>query len=505
MIVSYILTLDKGTTVVKSVLFDENGEEHAVARREQTTQHPRPGWHEEDPENAWALTTDLIKQVLSSSGVAPEEILAVGVTTHMGGLLLLDQAMRPVYPNVLWDDSRAAGIVGDWAASGVLAELVDEGGQAILAGLTVPLLRWFDRNEPAVLKQATRLCNTKDYIVLRLTGSLGTDESDAGWMPSDVRARAYSQRVWLLAGVEQYASLFPSIRKSSEVVGGVLPDVARQLGLRAGTPVVAGIGDANASTIGVGVIHPGQGVSIVGTSLLNNIITRQAMLEPTGLGFVIPTVNDFWMRMLPNTGGGSINLRWLVDLAYRDLPNPYDVLDAEAGGVEPGALGVFYHPYISNAGVVAPFYHLGARAQFTGLHTGVGRAELARAVIEGLAFSIRDCFEACPEALAEVRLSGGAARSAVLCQTVADVLGKPVILTSGEEAAARGVAIVAASGAGVFASLDEATARFVQVRQVYAPDSSKRQAYSQHFELFQQIRSSMMPVWTARQKFERAD
>jgi len=218
---------------------------------------------------------------------------------------------------------------------------------------------------------------------------------------------------------------------------------------------------------------------------------------------VIPTVNDYWMRMLPNTGGGSINLRWLVDLAYRDLPNPYDVLDAEAGNVDPGALGVFYHPYISNAGVVAPFYHLGARAQFTGLHSGVGRAELARAVIEGLAFSIRDCFEACPEALSELRLSGGAARSAVLCQTVADVLNKPVILTTGEEAAARGVAIVAATGAGRFKSMDEATKRFIQIRRVYEPNLSSNDAYRERFELFQQIRESMMSIWTARQKFER--
>jgi sugar (pentulose or hexulose) kinase len=500
----YILTIDKGTTVVKSVLFDENGEEYAIAHREETTQHPKPGWHEEDTESAWALTVELIQKVISSSGVAPEEIMAMGVTAHMGGLILLDDTMRPVYSNVLWDDSRAAGIVDEWAESGVLDELIAKGGQAILAGLTIPLLQWFERNEPDVLKRAAKLCNTKDYIVLRLTGSLGTDESDAGWMPSDVRLRGYSQDIWALAGVEQYANLFPPIRKSTKVVGGVLPAVAQQLGLREGTPVVAGIGDANASTIGVGVIHPGQGVSIVGTSLLNNIITRQAMLEPTGLGFVIPTVNDFWMRMLPNTGGGSINLRWLVNLAYRDLPNPYEVLDAEAGGVDPGALGVFYHPYISNAGVVAPFYHLGARAQFIGLHSGIGRAELARAVIEGLAFSIRDCFEASTEALSEVRLSGGAARSGVLCQIVADVLNKPVILTTGEEAAARGVAIVAASGAGVFNSLEDATERFVRVRRVYEPDLSSREAYTQRFELFQQIRNSMMPIWTARQKFERA-
>ena len=501
----YILTIDKGTTVVKSVLFDEQGKECAVVRRDETTQHPKPGWHEEDTEQAWAITAELIQNVISSSGVAAEEIKAVGVTAHMGGLILLDDAMKPVYRNVLWDDSRAAGIVEEWAQAGVLEKLVAEGGQAILAGLTVPLLQWFAKNEPEILKRAARLCNTKDYIVYRLTGSLSTDESDAGWMPFDVRQRAYSEDVWALAGVEQYARVFPPIRKSHEVVGGVLPVVARQLGLREGTPVIAGIGDANASTIGVGVVRPGQGVSIVGTSLLNNIITKQAVLEPIGLGFVIPTVNDFWMRMLPNTGGGSINLRWLVNLAYRDVPNPYEVLDKEAGEVDPGAFGVFYHPYISNAGVVAPFYHLGARAQFIGLHSGVGRAELARAVIEGLAFSIRDCFEACPETLSEVRLSGGAARSAVLCQTIANVLNKPVLLTTGEEAAARGVAIVAAAGIKLFNHLDEATEQFVQVRRVHEPEPSSYEMYAERFELFQHIRQSMMPIWTAREKFERAN
>lgn len=500
----YILTLDKGTTVFKCVLFDENGKESAIARREETTHRPESGWHEEDIEKAWGLAVELIQDVLSTSGISAKEIKAIGITTHMGGLVLLDNTMNPVYNNVLWDDTRAAYIVEEWGKTGVLEELVNIGGQAILSGLTIPLLFWFAKNQPQVLKRATKLCNTKDYFVMRLTGSLGTDESDAGWMPSNVLTRNYSNRILEITGLDQFADLFPPIRKSLEVVGGVLPEVARQVGLLAGTPVIAGIGDANASTIGVGVSNPGQGVSIVGTSLLNNIITREAMLEPIGLGFNIPTVNNYWMRMLPNTGGGSINLRWLVELAYRDLSNPYEVLDSEAGEIDPGASGVLYHPYISNAGVVAPFYHLGARAQFIGLHTGIGRSELAKAVIEGLAYSIRDCFEACPEELSEVRLSGGSARSKVLCQTVADVLGKSVILTSGEEAAARGVAILAALGSGMFNNLDDVISQFVKTRQVYQPDLGKHQLYTQYFELFKDVRGLMMSIWTKQQTIKRA-
>ncbi len=500
----YILTIDKGTTVVKSILLDQTGKEVAVVRLDQDTLHPQPGWHEEDVDRAWENTAEMVRQVIGNSGVDVREILAVGVTAHMGGLILLDSSNRPVYHNILWDDSRASKIVDEWSKQGNLDKLVAEGGQAILAGLSVPLVRWFMTHEPDVLKRAARLCNTKDYLVLRLTGILGTDESDAGWMPIDVRKRQYSKKVWNYAGIEEYGRLFPEIRRSIDIVGGISAEASKLLGLPEGIPVIAGIGDANASTIGVGVTNPGQGVTIVGTSLLNNIITRDALMEPVGLGFNIPTVKNYWMRMLPNTGGGSINLRWLVDLAYKDLPNPYEALDKEAGAVSPGAAGVTYHPYISSAGVVAPFYHLGARAQFTGLHTEVSRPELARAVIEGLAYSIRDCFEACPEELSELRISGGAARSQVLCQTVADVIGKLVNLMTGEESAARGVAILAATAIGLFPSLDKATEQFVQVRQVFTPNMTLNNTYNERFALFQQVRKAMMPIWSARQQFKEA-
>lgn len=498
----YVLTLDKGTSVIKSVLFDDQGREVATARGDGPTRQPQSGWHEEDSETVWSLVAQLFREVRASSGVRPDEVAVIAVTSHMGGLLLLDGAHRPVYPNVLWDDTRANDIVAEWAESGVLAEIVTEGGQAVLAGLTVPLLRWFDRYEPALLEHTKALCTTKDYLVLRLTGSLGTDESDAGWMPSDPFRRAYSERIWSLAGISHRADLFPPIRRSEAVAGTLLPSVASELGLKAGTPVIAGIGDANASTIGVGAIEPRQGVSIIGTSLLNNVVTGRPTREPLGIGFVIPTANGRWLRMLPNTGGGSINVQWLVDVAYRDSAAPFQKLDEEAAGVAPGASGVFYHPYISRAGVVAPFYHLGARAQFTGLHTSIGRPELARAVLEGLAYSIRDCFEPVPVQLSDVRLSGGSARSPVLCQVVADVLGKPVVLTTGEESAARGAAIVAAWGTGRYQSLKEATSVFVSVRRIFTPNPAAHAEYAERFDFFKRIRDEMLPLWSERKKFE---
>jgi sugar (pentulose or hexulose) kinase len=501
--VPHILTVDKGTSVVKAVLFRDDGVEVAVARRETNSTHPHPNWHEEDPEANWDVVVALVREVLATPQVPVGDIAAIGVTAHMSGLLLLDEQFRPVYPNVLWDDARAAGIVQEWQESGRMGDLFAVGGQAVLAGLTVPLVRWFATHRPELLDRARHLCTTKDYFVLRLTGVLGTDESDAGWMPGDTHIRNHSESIRTLCQIEPFAALFPPVRKSEYVVGGVTPEAARQLGIREGTPVIAGLGDANASTVGVGVVQPGQAVSIIGTSLLNNVVVDRPVMEPHGIGFVLPTVGGRWLRMLPNTGGGSVNLKWLVDLAYRGESDPYAVMDAEVRSEPLGAAGLFYHPYINHAGVVAPFYHIGARAQLTGLHVGSTRAAVARAVYEGVAMSLLDCYSATPVAISEVRLSGGAARSPVLCQTVADMLGRPVLVPTGEEAAAKGAAMVAGWGVGIYPDLTAAAERCVLIGHRYEPDLKNTAHYAERYALFREIRQGMGEVWTKRLPFEQ--
>lgn len=498
-----ILTVDKGTSVVKVVLFREDGTQVALARRATTSSSPQPGWHEEDPQANWAVLVELTRKVLSQAGVPVEEIAAVGVTAHMSGLILLDEQYRPVYPSVLWDDARAAAIVQGWQESGLHAQLFDIGGQAIVPGLTVPLLRWFAENRPDVLRKARHLCTTKDYFVLRLTGVLGTDESDAGWMPADTTRRSYSERLWALCGIEAYGELFPPIRQSQQVVGGVTAAAAAELGIRPGTPVIAGLGDANASTVGVGAVLPGQAATIVGTSLLNNLVADRPIMEPLEIGFVLPTVDGNWLRMLPNTGGGSVNLKWLVELAYQGERHPYAVMDAEVQATPPGATGVFYHPYVNHAGVVAPFYHVGARTQLTGLHTGATRGMVARAVYEGIALCILDCYSATPGQVNEVRLSGGAARSPVLCQTIADVLGRPVLVPVGEESAAQGTAVVAGWGIGLYPDLEQGVRQCVTIERRYEPVPERTAFYAERYPLFRRIRTDMAGIWTERLRFEQ--
>ncbi|HYF92375.1 MAG TPA: FGGY-family carbohydrate kinase [Symbiobacteriaceae bacterium] len=500
-----LLGIDKGTTMTKAVLFDRRGVPLAVASAASPGAWPRPGWHEEDPEQAWAQVGTLVRQVMISAGARPDQVTAIGVTAHMSGLVLLDGAGRPVRPNILWDDSRAASILAGWEAQGLAPELFEISGQAFLAGLTLPLLAWMQRHEPDALARARWLMTTKDYFVYRLTGEVGTDESDAGWMPGDVRARTHSGAVQELCGVAAWSRLFPAVRRPGDVVGWLTTETAADLGLAAGTPVVAGLGDANAATVGAGVIAPGQAVSIIGTSLLNNIVLDAPQLAPHGIGFLLPTVCDRWLRMLPNTGGGAVNIKWLVDTLYAAEHaagggSVYRLIDSEVGGVAPGAGGVIYHPYVSGAGVVAPFYHLGARGQFFGLSTASRRPELARAVYEGIALSIKDCYSAAGVPVGELRLSGGAARSGVLCQIVADAVGAPVHVPAGEETAALGVALVAGVGAGVYGSLGEAITQAVRLERSYAPDPARTDRYAEILPLFVGLREATAEMWSLRQR-----
>jgi len=500
-----LLGIDKGTTMNKAVLFGVRGEPLAVAAAPSPGCWPRPGWHEEDPEQAWAQVGSLVRQVMAKAGANPAQVAAIGVTAHMSGLVLLDGAGRPVRPNILWDDSRAASIVAGWEAQGLAPDLFEISGQAFLAGLTVPLLAWMQAHEPGALAQARWLMTTKDYFVYRLTGEVGTDETDAGWMPGDVRTRTHSAAVHELCGVAAWSHLFPPVRRSGEVVGRLTGAVAAELGLAHGTPVVAGLGDANAATVGAGVVAPGQAVSIIGTSLLNNVVLDAPQLAPHGIGFLLPTVGDRWLRLLPNTGGGAVNIKWLVDTLYAAEHEAhgggvYGLIDTEIGSVAPGAGGVVYHPYVSGAGVVAPFYHLGARGQFFGLSTESRRSHLARAVYEGIALSIKDCYSAAGVPVGELRLSGGAARSGVLCQIVADAVGAPVRVPAGEETAALGAALVAGVGTGVYGSLTEAVAEAVRLERSYEPDSARTARYAEIFPLFVGVREAMASAWSLRQQ-----
>lgn len=507
---SYLLGIDKGTSVTKAVLFDLDGNELAVAQAPIHTLAPRPAWQEEDPQEAWTTLKQVIRQ--STHAIDPLEIVGIGACGYMGSAWLVDGQGHETRNGILWTDRRAAAMVEGWAADGTTTAVFDIGGNALLAGMTLVLIAWLKAHERAILDRSHYVLCSKDWVRLKLTGQIATDDTDLGWMPGDPRRRTYAEKIFTLLGVDEYRRLFPEVLPSDAVAGTLLPAVAAELGMRADTPVVVGMGDACCGHYAAGALDEGQACTILGTSLINGLTTSTPVFEPRPLGVLFTLIGDKWIRILPNTGGGSINLRWFLDAlcapylqrAQAQKVSVYELLDADVQQTPVGASGVIYHPYINPAGVIAPFYNLSACANFFGLRLHNTLPDMLRAVYEGVGMAILDCYSAIPIPVQSLRLTGGGARSSVWCQIVADCVDKVCEVPDGEESTAKGAAMLAGVGAGVYRDYRAAAARAVRIERTYAPDPLRAARYRELYPLYREVWESLQDAWLTHARVYRA-
>lgn len=500
-----LLGIDVGTSVVKAVVFGRGGEVVASAHRIPRLIHPEVGWSEADMEELWRDVMAVVAEAVASPGVEASEIRGLGVSGTCCSSWLLDEEGRPVRNAILWNDGRAAGIVRDWHESGLMDELFAVSGNVVFPGYTVAVLRWLKENEPETLRRARHSVFCKDWVRFRLTGEIAAEHTDASAVPYDIREGRFSEDVFTACGVEEALSLLSPPKDPGEVAGHLLPQVASALGLPAGLPVIAGMMDVAATTLGTGAVRAGQACTIVGTSFLNCFLLDRPGFDPPGVGVQMRTVADVWLRAMVNTAG-TINLDWFLDqLCAAERADPklagagiYRWAEEQAAAIPIGADGLIYHPYLSNAGVVSPFFHPAARAQFFGLSVDHSRAHMLRAVYEGVALSMRDCAEAIPDEIGDWFMAGGGSRSDFWCQMFADCTGKTILVPEGEEFGARGVAMLAGIATGVYADIAEAAATVSQVRRRFVPDPARTERYAMLHEVYRGIHTHLREDWWAR-------
>jgi sugar (pentulose or hexulose) kinase len=499
-----LLGIDVGTSVVKCVLFDTHGHEIAVARRESPVQRPHPNWSEADMDTVWARVLEALGEVAADGrGV---RVAAVGITGTCCGAWLVDAAGRPVRTAILWNDGRAADIVAEWQGSGQMSEIFAISGNALFPGYTLAVLTWLQRHEPETLARARWLLHSKDWIRFKLTGEIAAEESDCSYIPFDIRRRALSPELFELAGIGEHVRLLPPMRQGFEPAGTVTPAVTAATGLPAGTLVVAGLVDVVASTLGAGAWRPGQACSIVGTSALNSLVSARPIFAPPDVGVQAVMPGGAWLRSLVNTSG-TLNLDWMLDVlaaaekerAAADGSDVFDLIEEAIQDLPIGADGVIYHPYVNTTGVISPFVNPTARAQFFGIGVHHTRAHLMRAVYEGVALSMLDSYENMPERCDEVLLSGGGARSAFWAQMFADATGRRVLVAEGSEFGARGAAMMAGIGAGIYRDL-AAAAAIAQVARVHEPDPDAHSLYRALYELYRELYRRLGDVWWLRHR-----
>ena len=500
---TYVLGIDKGTTMTKAALFDAaTGAVVATARRPTKSFRPHPDWHEEDMRGTYDGVAAAIRETISSSGIRPGEIVGVGVSGHMGGLWALDGKGEPAGPAIAWPDARAAGLLQRWKEEGKVDRLFKIAGNAPIPGLSLLLLAWLKENDRAFYDRIETVFLAKDYVNYRLTGVRATDESDLSLFPCDIRKRAPSPELFELAGIGEMLSKLAPVKAIGEVVGGVTAEAALETGLSEGTPVVTGAGDAVAAAIGVGALESGQAVTVIGTSFMNNLTVDRPLFEPAGVGFLFLMPDGRWQRLMSNTGGGSLCLDWVLQAfgakAYGSGDTvDFSLVEAQARAATPVG-GLIVHPYFNTSGMSAPRFEPLARGSIFGLDLSTGPAALVRAVMEGVAFSMIDCYAALGTSVRQIAITGGGARSPLWREICASAMERPLSVPEAEETGALGVALLAARASGAYETLPDAARAMVRLAGTVEPDPSLSARYRAAYPLFRDLGRDLAPLWKLR-------
>ncbi|MDW8298583.1 MAG: FGGY-family carbohydrate kinase [Anaerolineae bacterium] len=497
----YLLGIDVGTSVIKAALFSADGQELVSCQQPMQLLQPQSGWMEADMQATWQTCCAVIRAVLESPEGQGREVAAVGVTGNMIGAWLVDEHGEPVRNAILWCDSRTQPL---WAR--LTAEQPDLAerifamdGCVVESGATLLVLRWLRDHEPQALERARWVFSSKDWIVYKLSGVPQIDSSEAAVLPGDTRIQHSPEILWEWFGILPQRALLPPVQPSERVIGQVQPAAAALTGLKVGTPVIAGAGDVPANSLGLGATEPGTAFMVLGTNLQVCRVFEQPMFEPRLVGLLFYQPHGRWFRALMNVAG-TTNLDWAIKQFYADLSalepaERFKQVEEQAASRPIGADGVLYLPYLSRAGVIAPFVAPKARAQFVGLHDGHTRADLVRAVYEGVAFAARDCYSALGELPRQVIFAGGGARSTFWAQLMADCLGATVIVPHGREFGAKGAALLAGVGVGMYDDIRSACRCAFRPARMHTPDLSAHAHYTAHFAYYCAVQRSAKLLW----------
>lgn len=466
----YVIGIDSSTTATKAVLIDTAGVVAGIGVSEYRYDVPRPLWSEQDPALWWDGTQAAIRSVLAETGVSGADVMGIGLTGQMHGLVLLDASGEVLRPAILWNDQRTGDACDAIRAAVGLDRLIAISGNDALPGFTAAKLVWVRDEEPEVWSRIAHVLLPKDYVRLRLTGEYALDKADgAGTQLFDLAARDWSEEI--LAALRIERGWMPPTHEGTTVTGTVTAQAAAATGLRAGTPVVAGGGDQSANAVGVGAVEPGVVALSLGTSGVVFATTDGPIRDPRGqVHAFCHAVPDRWHLMTVMLSAAG-SLRW-----FRDALAPgvgFEDLTAEAGTVAAGSDGLLFLPYLT--GERSPHPDPLARGAFVGLTVSHERRHMTRAVLEGVAFGLRDGLDLMLGAglpvPAQVRASGGGTASPQWRQILADVLGAEIATVSTTEGAAYGAGLLAAVGAGWYASIGAATSAVVRVTPVATPGS----------------------------------
>src|SRR5688572_12077924 len=493
----YLLGIDIGTSGTKTLICDEDGTVLATAMAEHPISTPKPGWSEQNPEDWWKATCKATCAVMKKARLRATDIGGVGLSGQMhGSVFLADGSTKPLRWALLWNDQRTAKQCEEITAkAGGRESLIEMVANPALTGFTAPKILWVRENEPKVYEKTRHILLPKDYIRYRMTGEYATEVSDAsGTLLLDVVNRTWSNRLLDLLGIDR--ALMPRLHESYEVTGKISANVAKELGLIAGIPVVGGGGDQAAGAVGNGIVASGVVSATLGTSGVVFAHSDQPTLDPKGrVHTMCHAVPGKWCVFGCMLSAGA-SFQWFrnqpareeVLAARKKKVDPYELLIAEAAKAPAGSEGAFFLPYLT--GERCPYPDPSARGGWIGLTARSTRDMMIRSLIEGVTCGMRDALEIIEEMqipVTQVRAGGGGARSEFWQQLQADIYKQPVVLTNATEGPAYGVALLAGVGTGVWSSVEQACKATIKQTKNITPNKKAAAFYDRYYGVYHRL------------------
>lgn len=507
----YFIGIDVGTTGAKVVLMDMNGAVITTASNEYPMHNPHLFWSEQDPDDWWNASCKSLQAVIAQGKVKTAEIKGIGLTGQMHGLVTLDKNNKVLYPCIMWNDQRTAAECEEITNLIGGNKLLSLTGNPVLPGFTAPKILWLKKNKPDIYSRIRKVLLPKDYIRFKLTGEFFSDVSDAsGTSLLNVKERSWSNEI--LNKLDIPSSWMPEVVESVSPTAAVSKSAASATGLIEGTPVFAGGGDQAAGAVGAGAVKEGIVSIVLGTSGVVFTHSDNFRVEPEGkLHAFCHSVPDTW-HLMGVTLSAAGSFRWYRDtfageekteaaLTGKDV---YEILTTSAASVPAGCEGLFFLPYLTGERTPHPDPH--AKGAFVGLNVRHSKNHLTRAVMEGVAYSLRDCYELILNLgikAESVIISGGGAKSSLWRSIISDMFDAEINTLSCTEGAPYGAAILAAVGTGNYSDVIEACNKMLRKETSIQPDTAKTELYSELYvvykDLYPRLKNSF---WDISQKLK---
>ncbi|MBR6059986.1 MAG: xylulokinase [Victivallales bacterium] len=494
-----LLGIDFGTGACKITLTDADGAVLDTASGEYPSSHPHPGWSEQNPSDWWDAMVAALAQLQARPAWKSSHLAALAMDSYTHGAVLLDEHLHVIRPTIIWTDQRSTAECQSLKQHSEL--IFKTAGQMPTPTWTLPQILWLWNNEPDNMRRVHRISFVKDYIRYLLTGRFATDRIECqGTLFNDMAHDDWSPELLALANIKR--EWLPDIGDITEIAGHVTAEAARLTGLPEGTPVIMGTSDSAVEDYAAGAVHPGQCIIKLATAGNVNVMTAEAHPHPATLTYAHVVPGMYYT--VTATNAAAICQRWFRELccgeekaeAVQTGVNVYEIINKQAEQSPPGSNGVMFHPYLS--GERSPYWDANLRGSFTGLSMGTTKGDLARALLEGVAYSLKDCHRTIEEMqlpVTEYILIGGGAKSPLWSRIICDLFQASTTVPSSCDAS-FGSALLAGVGVGFFPDARQAISTALRIDRTLQPDTSMSAFYERQFKIYRQIHDALAPVYS---------